>query len=180
VNRIASCSLACAVLLQASASAIPALAQAPADLGASVATLAASVERLATLLEKDLALRSEERNARQVDTAVAILGLRYRKIDQLEREIQGISREDEEFSDHMAMMRVEVERLDTQGRAESGQLSDEMKAEIAQMELQIKLQEDRMARLRDQRLVLQNDLTAERRRLSRVEAILDSWLEKLE
>jgi len=46
------------------------------------------------------------------------------------------------------------------------------------LDLRIKSQQDRSARLRERALELQNDVTAERRRLANVEAVLDAWMEK--
>jgi len=148
------------------------------DLRAPVEKLTASLDRLAALLEKEVALQSEEREARRVELAVGIMGLRYNKIDRLEAEIQGISRQEEEFPEVMQLMKADVERLDKQSRTETGQLSEDAKDTIARVELQIRLEEERIARLRERKLFLQGDLTAEQRRLASTEAILDAWMEK--
>ena len=172
--------LVCVVLLQIPVSAAPVRAQVPEDLGNSVDKLTTTVDRLANLLERELALNAETRETRQVEAAVAILGLRYRKIDRIESELRRIGGEEQEFPDHMAWLKSELDLVNKQDRSETGQLSEGAKDAIEQMELRIRLAEDRMVRLREQKIILQNDLTAEQRRLSHIEAILDTWLEKLE
>lgn len=161
---------------------VPAQVQPPEGFGTAVEELTASLDRLARLLEKDLAFRSEEREVRRVEVAVGILGLRYRKVDQSEAEIRRISHEEEEFPERMRQVKADLEILDKRGRAEAedGQLSDMMKYAIAEEEMRIRSEEERMARQRERRLILENQLTAEQRRLADLEAILDAWLDKLQ
>ena len=166
------------VPLQIWASDLPPDATPPREFGASIDKLAVALDRLAGLVEKDLAIRADEREARRVEVAVGIMGLRYRKIDRLEAEIQQSNHEEEEIARHLGLMKAEADQLDKQGRTESGELTQAAKNEIAMLDLRIKSQQDRSARLRERALELQNDVTAERRRLANVEAVLDAWMEK--
>jgi hypothetical protein len=156
----------------------PSHMESPACPGPAILKLTSSVDRLAGLLEKDMAFRAEEREARRVEVAVTVIGLRYRKIDRLETEIQQISREEDESAPSISRMKAGVDQLGKQGRAESGALTEEAKAAIAEVELQIRFEEERIARLRERKIVLQNEVSAEQRRLASVEAILDAWMEK--
>jgi len=156
----------------------PPMAMPPPELGTAIHALTGAVERLAATLERDASSRADEQEDRRVEVAIGILEMRYRKIDRLEAEIQAIGREEEEFERQIGFMKAEVEQLDRQGRAESGQLTVEARGAIDQMELRIRLEEERIARSRERALVLQNDVTAEQRRLAGVEAIIDEWMEK--
>jgi hypothetical protein len=138
-----------------------------------------TVDRLVGRLEHDASVDSDDKT-RQVQVAVAILGLRYRKIEQLENEILRISREEEDAPDYEKMMQAELDRFIAAARTESGQLDDAARAEIDAIEQRMILERDRIARLRERKLVLENDLTAAQRRLSHVEAVLDTWLDELE
>ena len=82
--------------------------------------------------------------------------------------------------DRLQMMRKELERAEAELRAETDQLTDTAREELDLWEAQIEIEEDRLARLRERKVLLENDLAAEQRRLVRVEAILDDWLEGLE
>lgn len=166
------------VPLQVWAGEPPAPAKPQIDLGTALEKLTGSVDRLAVLLERELAFRAEEKETRRVELAVGIIGLRYRTIDRLETEIQQIAREEEESGRPLELMKAEEEQLGKQGRAVGGQLTEEAKGAIALIELRIKMEEERIAKLGDRKLALQNDVTAEQRRLAAVEAILDAWMEK--
>ena len=78
------------------------------------------------------------------------------------------------------ILQADVEQYESYARAETGQLSEQDKEGIAAMELRIQLEQDRLDRLAERRLLLENDLTAAQRRLSSIESILDAWLDKLE
>jgi chromosome segregation ATPase len=171
--------LGCLMMVQTWAGALPAHAQTPADVPLAIEKLAASVDRLAVLLEREIALRSEDREARRVEVAVGILGIRYRKIDQLEGEIGRLGRDEDEFRQQIGELRAEIEALDRQGRAEDGQLGREAKQIIDEVERRTALLEERVRGLGEKKLLLQNDLAAEQRRLSSLEAFLDAWLERL-
>ena len=166
------------VPLQLSATEPSGIAKTPVDLEKAVEKLSISLDRLAMLLEKDAAVRAEEREARRVELAVAVMGLRYRKIDRLEGEIQQMGREEEEFAKQIKLMNAEAEQLRNQGRTERGQVSEQAKGAIGEVELRIRLEEERIAGLGERKAALQNDLTAEQRRLVSVQAILDAWMEK--
>ena len=173
--------LICSLLtLQFGAAGSSAQDHSPEDLGSAIDRLTTTVERLTTILDAGTAFESDERETQRVEVAVSILALRYRKIEQLEREIQRISREEEEIPDSMAMMQADVEQYESYARAETGQLSEQDKEGIAAMELRIRLEQDRLDRLAERRLLLENDLAAAQRRLSSIESILDAWLDKLE
>lgn len=148
-----------------------------ADLGSAIEKLATSLDRLTVLLEKDVASRAEDKEARRVEVAVGVIGFRYRKIERFETEMRQVSRDEEHIADEITHMREAAEQYGRQERAENGQLNSDVKDAIANMELQIRLGEDRIARLRERKLVLQNDIVAEQRRLSTVEAVLDAWVE---
>jgi len=178
MNRMLTSLLVCVAPLQVWAGEPPVQAELAETLGTAVARLTASLDRLAVLLEKEVELQSEEKEARRVEVAVGIMGLRYRKIDRLEAEIERINREEEEFPELMQLIKADMERLDKQGRAESGQLSEEARDAIAKAELQVRMEEQRITRVRERRLGLQNDLMAEQRRLASLEAVLDAWMEK--
>ena len=156
----------------------PAEANLQADLGSSIEKLTASLDKLALRFEQQVTFQAEEREARRVEIAVAIMALRYRKIDRLEMEIERIGREKGDLAKHIELTREEMEQVGKQGRAEGGQLSDEAKGAIASMEQQVRLEEGRIVDLGQRELVLQNDATTEQRRLTKVEAILDAWMEK--
>ena len=150
----------------------------PQDLGTTVAKLAASVDRLAGLLEKEMAFRAEEREALRVEIAVGIMGLRYRKIDKLEEEIQDVSRQEEELARQLGLMKAELDQLGKQSQAAGGEPSKGAKVEMTFLELRIKSEEDRIANLRERSSVLQSDVAMERRQLAKVAAMVNEWMEK--
>ena len=148
--------------------------------------LAGALDRLtATLLELAESLPGAESNGAcgdmdRVQTAIGILSLRYRKIERIESEIRNIERREEELPASIEMMQQQFERIETELRAETDQLGEGAREELEMWETQIRVEEDRLARIRQRRLLLENDLTTEQRRLTRVEAILDEWLDGLE
>ena len=149
-----------------------------ADLGSGIEKLTASLDRLAVLLGQKLAFQAEEREARRVEVAVGIMGLRYRKIDRLEAEIQQTSREEPELSKQIGLMKAEVDQLGKQARVDSGEINEAAKGEMELMERRIRMEEERLARLGQRKVELQNDVAAEQRRLGNLEAILEAWMEK--
>lgn len=160
--------------------ALPAQAQPADEMSQALGRLTTTIDRLATLMEQSVAIQSEERQTRQVEVAVGILGLRYRKIEQLEEEILRISRQEEEFEGMMTMLNEQRDVIERQSRSEAGQVTDEGREAIRTMETRIQIEEDRIARLQEKKLLLENDLAGEKKRLSHVEAILDTWLDELE
>jgi len=175
-NRLSTAALLAVVLLAAA----PAAAQTSGEGEAALSRLADSVDRLARLLEQEQSARAGARETRTVEAAVAILGLRYRKIEQLERRIRQISEEEEDFDSRMELMKVDLDRLEEQLPPAGDPNRSELESAWSDMKLRLKLEEDRIQRQREKRLMLENDLAAEQRRLARLEEILDDWLDSLE
>jgi chromosome segregation ATPase len=148
------------------------------DLAKSIAALAGAVDRLAGELAKDVAVRAADKEARRVEIAVSVMGLRYRKIDRLEGEIQSATREEEESARQLEFMKAQADQLRKQGRTENAELGEGARAEMAIVELRIKSEEDRIAHLRERAGALQNEVAAERRRVASLEALLDRWMEE--
>ena len=89
MKRLPSAVITCAFLVGASGSRARAEDATRSDVAEGVLRLASSVDRLLTMLEKDAQLRTEEKEARRVEVVVAILGIRYRKIAELESDSVG-------------------------------------------------------------------------------------------
>lgn len=141
--------------------------------------LSESVNRLAKALEKEAGFSAEEREARRVDLAISILGLRYRKIERLEGELRDLLRKEDNWDEAIKMMKAEVEAQEDKRRAELSQTTTEEKRMAASYEKEIKHLEGRITRLAEQKAVVQNQINAERRRLDDLEAIVDAWLTTL-
>jgi len=137
--------------------------------------LAAAVDRLAALVERG---QAEEREGREVQNAVAILMLRQRKIERLEGDLQGAVRESEQIEQRATLMKAQLERMEAEARAAGGSIAEEPRREIAAIELQLKLDQERTARLESRRALLQSDVAAEQRRITRLEEILEAWIER--
>jgi len=167
------------LLLPALTGIAAAQADPPEDLQAALTRLTTAVERLVVMLEQREARELAENNARQVAVAVDILQLRYRKIERIEEEIRDIEQEESYFPESQEMLNAEIERVESQGRSETGDLEGWARVEIESMELRIGLEAERIKSLREKKLLLENDLAAEQRRLTAVEAILDEWLDSL-
>ena len=155
-----------------------AAAEPATDVGAAIDKLATSLDRLAGLLEKDVASRADEKESKRVELAVGIIGVRYRKIERLEEEIQGNTREEEDIAQQTELMKARVEQFTKQERSENGELSPELKSNLALMEIQSKASEDRAAKLRERNSALQAEVAAEKRKVASVEALIDDWMQK--
>ena len=178
MSRTLTCVVVLLTSLRVLAADSPSDAPPARELGRAVDQLKASVDRLAGLLERDVSTRAEDREARRIEIATSIMGLRYRKIERLEGELQGATREAEDSVRGVELMKAQVDQLRKQGRSENGELTDGAKAEIVVAEVRVKSEEDRIVTLRERASVLQNDLAAERRRLTSLEAMLDAWMER--
>src|ERR1043165_3044315 len=153
MNRIAMTLLMFILPLPIWAADAPMEAPPPRDLAAAIDKLAASVDRVLSVLEKELALRAEDREARWIEIAVAIIGLRYRKIDRLESEVQSASREEEESTRQFGFMKAQVDQLRKQGQTDTGEVSEAAKAELTMAELRVKSEEEHIANRRHRALV---------------------------
>jgi hypothetical protein len=153
-------------------------AEPPADAGASIDKLTASVDRLARLLERDAPSRAEEREARRVEVAVGVLGVRYRKIDRLEDEIQRNAREEEELGQAIEMARAQRDEFAKQARGDGGEANPTLRNDLAMFDMHVKRSEDRAAKLRDRNNALQGEVASEKQRVASIEALIDDWLGK--
>jgi len=153
---------------------LPQTAPAP-DMTAAIQRLTSTLERCATLIEKDLSLRASDNENAKVELAVGILGLRYRKIDRMEAEIVRTQREEEDAGEAIQLVKAQLEAMEAELGA-AGQSPEGVKGALAAVEARVKMGEDRLARLTNNRLVLESDLTLELRRLEDLEAVIDGWL----
>ena len=149
--------------------------EAPPD---SLAKLATSVDRLTGLLEQELKSRDGERESQRIQVILGILGVRYRKIDELETEIRGVESEEDQTREQLALLRSEVDRLEKEARAPEPAQGRDVASEKSTMEIRLKIREERAAKLAERKISLQNELMQERRRLVNLETILDAWMEK--
>ncbi len=156
---------------------LPALAAEP-EMGAALDKLTASVDRLAGLLEKDAAARAGERDGRRVEVAVAILGVRYRKIDRLEDEIRQNEREEEDLTQGIELTKSQRDEFAKLAQSESGDQSQTDRTRLAMVDAQIKSTEDRIAKLHERTGSLQADVAAEKRRVASIEALVEDWMGK--
>ena len=148
--------------------------------GDDTARLGSAINRLAAALEKDAADRAQDKEAARLQIVVGVLGIRYRKIEELESEIRRIEHEEESLKDDLPLMNAEKDRVEAQGKMPDGEPTPGAKEEVDRLEMTIKLQEERIAKFSGQRQQLLNDVTDERHRLTRLEALIDTWLEKLQ
>jgi chromosome segregation ATPase len=177
MNKALGCALIAAALTLGRGAVALAAEPAPpaAQVQAAIDRLVAAVDRLAALIEQG---RAEEREERRVQNAVGILMLRQRKIERLEGEIQGIGREIEQIEQRATLMKGQLEQMEAETRAEGGSIAEGPRREIAALELQLKLDQERAARIEGRRALLQGDLAAEQRRVANLEEILETWTER--
>lgn len=142
-----------------------------------IKALTDAVTKLAAVLERQASQRAEEQEARRVDVAASILTLRYRKIERLDAESESIDRDEENSRTSLELMKKNIEQYESQSRTEAGQIPPEAKQAIEQMQLQLKLEEERLVKQRERGALLQAEAESERRRLAGLEAILEDWLE---
>jgi len=146
--------------------------------GDALEKLAGSMEHLAAALEREVGRCEQDKEMQRLQVVTAILGLRYRKIDDIEGEIRSAEREENDVRDHLTLLRVEPDQIDEQARSAEGEANRSAKAEKTALEARVKVQEDRIGKLGERRSLLQGELSEETRRLTHIERILDDWLEK--
>lgn len=146
---------------------------------ASIRRLSAAVERLGALLEKEAVARADERESRRIETVISILGLRTRKIERLESEIESLGREEEEARDAVRRVRERIETIEKEGRTETGEIPADVKREVGEMETGARYAEVRATRAAERRSLLEGDLAAELRRVADLEHLVGTWVENL-
>jgi len=149
------------------------------DLDAAIRKLSTAIERLAGAVEKAAASKSEDQESRRIDLAVSVLGLRTRRIERLESQIDSLGREEDESTGTVRFLRERIETVQKEGRTETGELSAEAKREIADVELGIRQLEEQSAKAAERKSALEADLAVERRRVTDLERLVEAWVGKL-
>ena len=158
----------------------PAWSQTPdtGTLQKSLDRLNASLEKLVTLLDLQAKREAEEHENRRVEIATEILGVRLRKISDLEDEIKGYESEEETYQDELESSKNQLELLQKQ-RADDGAVPEEIRMQKHAVEENLRMIQRTLDRDAARVLTLQNDLASERKRVDGLEAIVEGWIEKL-
>ena len=138
----------------------------------------ASLEKLVTLLDLQAKREAEEHENRRVEIATEILGVRLRKISDLEDEIKGYESEEETYQDELESSKNQLELLQKQ-RADDGAVPEEIRMQKHAVEENLRMIQRTLDRDAARVLTLQNDLASERKRVDGLEVIVEGWIEKL-
>lgn len=139
--------------------------------------LTAAVERLADLQEANRQLEEEEVLARKLDTAIAYLNFRSRRIELLEQDMQEMRVSRNQMDTILMRFEEKKELLDAEAR--SGTLGSNAEAVKARQEheLRIKLFQERMAQFDEEMVRLENKILELQDEISSVESFVQRNLE---
>jgi predicted nucleic acid-binding Zn-ribbon protein len=175
MNRFVGTALLAALCCAASFS--RAAAEPPPD--APTDRLAAAVERLANLVERESRARKEDSASRRVEVAVAVLGLRYRKMERLEEELKLIDQSEATTREQISMIRSQMEMFSKVQPSESEMTPERKKVVVEEVERQIAILDARIKAGAERRQVVQGELENERRDVAGLEDTVSAWLEEL-
>lgn len=147
------------------------------DLAREMKKLTAAVERLADLEEENRQLEEQEVLARKLDTAIAYLNFRSRRIELLEQDLQEMRVSRNQMDTILMRFEEKKELLDAEAR--SGTIGSNAEAVKARQEheLRIKLFQERMAQLDEEMVRLENKILELQDEISSVESFVQRNLE---
>ena len=139
--------------------------------------LTAAVERLADLQESNRQLEEQEVLARKLDTAIAYLNFRSRRIELLEQDLQEMRVSRNQMD--TILMRFEEKKELFDAEARSGTIGSNTEAVKARQEheLRIKLFQERMAQFDEEMVRLENKILQLQDEISSVESFVQRNLE---
>jgi hypothetical protein len=137
------------------------------------------IESLKAMLVQEAKARTAENETQRMQLVMNLLGLRYRNIEALESSLRAAEAEEADIRGAMARGQAQLEALDEAARSSATPAPDpERKAQLAEVEVNLKGLEERAKGLRERKANYQGQLAVERRDIEKLEAAVRGWLEK--
>ena len=145
--------------------------------GANVDRLAAAIERLADLYEDGRKQVEAEALTRKLDTAIAYLNFRSRRIERLEQDLQELRTMRDRMDTFLVKMEETRQIEDAQMRSSVSISDDEAEKRRQEHELTMKMMQERIDRTDREIVTVENTIQDLQEELSSVESFVQRNLE---
>lgn len=145
--------------------------------GANVDRLAAAIERLADLYEDGRKQVEAEALTRKLDTAIAYLNFRSRRIERLEQDLQELRTMRDRMDTFLVKMEETRQIEDAQTRSSVSISDDEAEKRRQEHELTMKMMQERIDRTDREIVTVENTIQDLQEELSSVESFVQRNLE---
>lgn len=139
--------------------------------------LAAAIERLADLYEDGRKQVQEDSLARKLDTAIAYLNFRSRRIERLEQDLQQLRSTRDRMDTFIMQMEEKRQLAEAEARSSAIDSSEEMEKRRREHELSVKIMQERIDRTDREIVMVENQVQDLQSELSSVESFVQRNLE---
>ncbi len=148
-----------------------------ADLSVEVGRLAAAIDRLASLYEQDRQQAEQDALSRKLDTAIAYLNFRSRRIELLEQDLQQLRTGRDRLASAFMQMEERRNLIEAQARTTITGSSREREKERDEFQLKMKMMQERVDRSEQEIVILENKIQELQTEISSVESFVQRNLE---
>lgn len=147
------------------------------SLAAEIEKLTIAIERLADLQEAERQLTEQDILSRKLDTAIAYLNFRSRRIEMLEQDLQETRVGRNQMDTILIQLEEKGRLLDAEARSGTIGSSREAVKARREHELRVKLFEERMEQMDQEMVLLENKIQGLQDEISSVESFVQRNLE---
>lgn len=147
------------------------------SLSVEVGRLTAAIDRLAGLYEQDRQQAEQDALSRKLDTAIAYLNFRSRRIELLEQDLQQLRTGRDRLASAFMQMGERRNLIEAQARTTITGSSREREKEREEFQLKMKMMQERLDRSEQEIVILENKIQELQTEISSVESFVQRNLE---